>query len=99
MRLPRGRPPLQLSKMRALEASVAEKERELGMLQTKVPTELEMAGSKRAFRERLDHFDVLLQSNVPLARQALRKLLDGRIHFIPTQYKREHGYRRLEPAA
>ena len=74
----------------------------MGTLQTEVPAELEMARTKRAFRERLDQFDALLQSNVPLARQALRKLLDGRIHSIPTQYKREHGYQlhwnlRLKP--
>ena len=46
-----------------------------------------------AFRERRGRFDELLLSDVPLARQALRKLLAGRIEFHPEERDGKPTYR------
>jgi len=52
-----------------------------------------MSGAlKASFRERLARFDELLLSEVPLARQALRKLIPGRIEFRPVERGGERGY-------
>ena len=46
-----------------------------------VPLELDRARLRKALRQRLSEFDDLIGSDLPLARQALRKLLDGPISF------------------
>jgi site-specific DNA recombinase len=46
-----------------------------------VPSELDQAKMRRVFRESVLEFDKLLNSDVVLARQALKKLLDGQIIF------------------
>jgi len=81
-----------LAKIKALEASIEQKQRELDKLQITAPGELEIARTKRAFRAGLDQFNDLLRSDVPLTRQALRKLLDGRIQFLPEQRGGERAY-------
>jgi hypothetical protein len=52
-------------------------------LQTAMPTELEIARLKRAARAHAERFDELLAGDIPISRQALRKLLHGRIQFLP----------------
>ncbi len=56
------------------------------------PGEFELRRLKRAFRERLGQFEELLLSDVPLAREALRKLIAGRIAFEPLERGGERGY-------
>ena len=73
-----------MAEIRALEAAIAAKEHELATLTLAQPDELAVARAKRAFRARLGQFDELLRGDVPVARQALRKLLAGRIAFVPT---------------
>jgi hypothetical protein len=48
---------------------------------------------RAAFRERLGRFDEFLLADVPLARQALRKLVAGRIEFRLEERGGERGYR------
>ena len=78
-------PPSVLQRIAALDASIADKERELADFAVAVeqPSELDLRRVKRTLRERLGGFDELLHGDVPLARQALRKLLAGRIEFLP----------------
>jgi hypothetical protein len=47
---------------------------------------------KASFRDRLTRFDDLLLSDVPLTRQALRKLIPGRIEFRPVERDGARGY-------
>lgn len=77
-------PPSVMAEIRKLEASITAKEYELATLTLEQPNDLDIARTKRAFRARLDQFNDLLLSNTTLARQALRKLLAGRIRFLPT---------------
>jgi hypothetical protein len=52
----------------------------------------ELRRLKASFRDRLARFDELLLSDVPMARQALRKLIPGRIEFRPVERDGERGY-------
>src|SRR5437016_4626200 len=52
-----------------------------------------VARRRKSFRERLAQFDGLLHADVPLARQALRRIIAGRIEFRPTDRGDERGYR------
>jgi len=61
------------------------KERELEASSIEEPTELELRRLRKAFRERIGKFDELLLSDVPRARQALRKLIPGQIQFLPEE--------------
>ena len=85
------KPAVVMRRIAERETSIAEKEAELATLRTDLPTEREIARIKRSFRTRLDQFNELLLSDVPIARQALRKLLDGRIKFLPEQRGAEHA--------
>ena len=89
-------PPSVLKEVGKLEAEIVE--RELARLLLDAPSELDLARLKRSFRDRLTQFDNLLMSDVGVARQALRKLLDGRIEFSPSADGYELRWRlRLAP--
>ena len=86
------KPDIAVNRIAELQRSIAANEQELATLGTALPTELELARIKRGFRNRLDQFNELLDSDVPLARQALRKLLDGHIRFEPEQRGKQYAY-------
>jgi hypothetical protein len=65
---------------------------ELLSLRAEQPSERELGRVRKALRERLGLFDALLLSDVPLARQALRKLIPGRIEFQPFERAGRQGY-------
>jgi hypothetical protein len=49
---------------------------------------------RRAFREHLGRFEnELCSEEVPVARQALSKVIDGRIRFTPAEQRGEPAYR------
>ena len=74
-----------IERIRALDATISGLEAQLKQRQPRaVPPELESARLKRDIRARVEKFSDLLKSNVPIARQALRKLLDGPISFDAT---------------
>jgi hypothetical protein len=75
------------------EARLAEIERERQEFAVKMPFELDERRLRKAFRTRLGEFDDLLRSDVPLARQALRKVIAGRIAFSPDRAGRRAGQR------
>ena len=74
-----------LTEIQRREARLAEIEEERRAFADEEPTELEERRLRTNFRERLAQFDGLLHSDVPLARQALRKVIAGRIEFRPTE--------------
>jgi len=81
-----GRPPeAVMAKIRALELSIAEKEQRLKVITLPTPSTRDIRALRDAFRERLSRFRELLYADVPVARQALRKLVDGRIEFVPVE--------------
>lgn len=82
-----------LAEIKRREARIAEIERELQRLKIEALSEADLRHLKAEFRERLGRFDELLRSDVPLARQALRKLIAGRIEFHPVERDGERGYR------
>jgi site-specific DNA recombinase len=69
----------------ALDEAISEKEQEFATLAIEEPSEVELRRLRAALRERLGRFEELLLADVPLARQALRKLLVGRIEFRPEE--------------
>lgn len=75
------------------EARLAEIERERQELSVEAPSELEERRLRKSFREALGRFGDLLRSDVPLARQALRKVIAGRIEFRPEERDGARGYR------
>ena len=81
-----------LTEIQRREARLAEIENERQAFAVEEPTELEERRLRKGFRERLAQLDGLLHSDVPLARQALRKVIDGRIEFRPTERGDERGY-------
>ncbi|MBI4290574.1 MAG: hypothetical protein HY661_03735 [Betaproteobacteria bacterium] len=56
------------------------------------PLELDVRRMRKGFRERLVDLHGLLKSDIPLARQALRKLLADRISFRPVERNGARGY-------
>ena len=81
-----------LTEIKRREARLDEIEQERQTLVIGQPSELESRRLKEALRERLGRFDELLLSDVPLARQALRKLIAGRVEFHPVERDGERGY-------
>ncbi len=73
-----------LDRVRALDGSIEALEQRLADRRIEPPSELDRARLRKMLRERLGEFDDLICSEVPLARQALRKLLDGPITFEPS---------------
>ncbi len=67
------------------EERLAAIQQELDTLATAQPSQSELRRLKEALRGRLERFDSLLLSDVALARQALRKLIPGRIEFRPVE--------------
>jgi hypothetical protein len=81
-----------LNEIKRREARVVEIDQELNVLRIAEPSEAESRRVKASLRERLVKFDELLLSDLPLARQALRKLIPGRIEFRPVERDGERGY-------
>jgi hypothetical protein len=67
-----------------LEAEIASKQAELERLNAPLPR-LDTPDLKQWLRRGLEQFDLLLLGDVPLARQALRKIIDGKIVFTPEE--------------
>ena len=77
-----------------IDAAIASSfERELASLSASEPTELDLRRLRKSFGERIGRFDELLVSDVPLARQALRKLIPEGIRFIPEERDGVRAYR------
>ena len=72
-----------IARIKELEAGLMVKRTRLNALSTSPPTELEVRRTKKELRDLMGRLTDVFHSNVPLARQALRKLLDGRIQFVP----------------
>jgi site-specific DNA recombinase len=83
--LAEGRAEAVVAKIRALELSIAEKEQRLKVITFPTPSTRDIRALREAFRERLSRFRELIYADVPVARQALRKLVDGRIQFVPVE--------------
>jgi site-specific DNA recombinase len=75
------------------ETRLAEIDVELQALTMAPPSPRDLQALRDGFRERLGRFNELLVSDVPLARQALRKLIPGRIEFRPEDRDGARGYR------
>jgi DNA invertase Pin-like site-specific DNA recombinase len=75
------------------EARLVEIEKEREEFGVEMPSGFEERRLRKAFRTRLGEFDGLLRSDVPLARQALRKVIVGRIAFKPAEVDGARGYR------
>jgi len=78
-----GAPQAVLAEIKHLEAAISDKVNQLAGITAKPPTELDLRRLKKAAHERIARFKDLLYSDVPLARQALRKLLLEPITFAP----------------
>src|SRR5262249_35839789 len=76
----------------ALDAEIQVKEREMQTCSMEEPTEFELRRLRTAFRERLGRFDEFLRADIPLARQALQKLIPERIEFRPETVDGERKY-------
>jgi DNA invertase Pin-like site-specific DNA recombinase len=72
-----------LDEIKRRETRIAEIDHELQDFAIEEPSEFELRRLRTTFRERLGRYDELLRADVPVARQALRKLLAGRIEFLP----------------
>ncbi|HSL70863.1 MAG TPA: hypothetical protein VK864_11520, partial [Longimicrobiales bacterium] len=66
-----------LQRIREIEAEIAALEQRLADCHIKAPTASEHERVARAPRERQAQFDDLMHSDIPLARQVLRKFLEG----------------------
>ena len=64
------------NRIKALEA-------ELQQLQSEAPSELDMRRIRKGLRERISRFRDLIRTDIPVARQALRKLLAEPLVFSP----------------
>ena len=71
---------------------IDEIEHQLQILSVRIPADSELRSLQASFRDRLARFDELLLSDVPMARQALRKLIPGRIEFRPVERDGERRY-------
>ncbi len=73
-----------LSRIKEHEARIAHMERERAAMDTREPTELDLRRLRKDLAARMGSFKDLIFSDVPLARQALRKLLRDRAgNFAP----------------
>jgi hypothetical protein len=81
-----GRAPASvLERIAALDAEIAALEqRHAASLKPAARDEPDRPRLRKALRTKLLEFDALIAADVPLARQALRKLLDGPISFEAT---------------
>lgn len=68
-----------LGAIREIEQSIKAKRAELARLTIAKPSELDARRMKKQLRERAEEFENLMRSDVPVARQALRELLEGQI--------------------
>ena len=68
-----------------LDASIARRELRLQEGQTEEPSDLELRRLRSMLHKKLNEFEALMHGDVPAARQALRKLLAGRIEFRPEE--------------
>jgi hypothetical protein len=82
-----------LAEIQRREARLAEIEAERQALAVEIPSEFEERRLRKALRDRFGQFEGLLHSDVPLARQALRKVIAGRIEFRPADRGDIRGYR------
>jgi site-specific DNA recombinase len=88
-----GRAPVAvLTHIKALEVELAAKRAQLEALRVAAPTELDLRRTKKELREMIGRFSDVVRGDVPLARQALRKLLDGRIQFMPAKRNGQKTY-------
>ncbi len=81
-----------LGAIRELEQAIETKTTELGRLTMAQPSELDQRRMKKQLREQVGRFDELIHSDVPIARQALRKLMAGPIAFSPQVRDGRKGY-------
>jgi site-specific DNA recombinase len=78
----------------AREARLAEVGRERTAVTAPEPSELEERRLRKAFRARLGEIDALFRcADVPRAREALRKVIPGRIAFDPMEKENHRGFR------
>ena len=77
----------------ALDAEIAANERDLEAFSIVEPSEIELRRLRAACAAWLGRFDDLLLGEVPLARQALRKRIPGRIEFHPEEHRGSRQYR------
>lgn len=82
-----------VERIATLDAEIAGKERELEALAVEEPSESELRRLRGAFRERLGRFEEFLAADVTIARQALKKVLAGRIEWHPEEHKDVRRYR------
>ena len=76
-----------------MDAAIADGEKRLQNSVVEDPTEADLKRLRIALRGRLAHFDQLMLSDIPVARQALRKLLVGRIAFQPEERDGARAYK------
>jgi site-specific DNA recombinase len=81
-----------LTEIAQRETRLAEIDREQKLLATELPSELGERRLRKAFAARLGQFDDLLRSDIPQARQVLRKVIQGRIEFRPVTEQGARGY-------
>ena len=81
-----------LAEIARREARLVEIERERAALAVEVPSDFELRRLRRSLREKVAELDRHLRADVPAARQALRKLIPGRIEFRPVVDDGAWGY-------
>jgi hypothetical protein len=74
-----------LAEISRLEGAIAAAEAELAGLSAALPSELDLRRFRKRAYEVVGRFKDLLLSDIPLARQALRKLLPEPIQFAPQE--------------
>ena len=82
-----------LARIAALDAAVAENEKKLQNFVVEDPTDADLKRLRIGLRGRLAQFGQLMLSDIPIARQALRKLLAGRIQFLPEERNGARAYK------
>jgi site-specific DNA recombinase len=81
-----------LGRIADLDAAIADGEKKLQNFIVEDPTDSDLKRLRIALRGRLAHFNQLMLSDIPIARQALRKLLVGRIAFHPEETNGSRAY-------
>ncbi len=83
----------------SLAAEITKRERQIKILEielathaAKTPGEIEIYRLKKTLRERMGKFKDLIYDDVPKARQALRKLLEEPLRFIPIERDGRNTY-------
>lgn len=76
-----------------LDAAIADGEKGLQNFVIEDPSEADLKRLRIALRGRLAHFNQLMLSDIPIARQALGKLLVGRIAFQPEERGGARAYK------